>query len=58
MGDLSTKKVIVVGGGFAGLTAATELSLHDGISVTLVEAADYLGRTGFLLSYLFLLLYH
>ena len=37
------QSVIVIGGGFAGLAAAAELSLHKTIQVTLVEAADYLG---------------
>ena len=54
MGDSFKKRIIVVGGGFAGLSAASELSLHDSIDVTIVEAADYLGRTGLLFSYLLL----
>ena len=33
----------MIGGGFAGLAAAAELSLHKTVQVTLVEAADYLG---------------
>ena len=33
----------MIGGGFAGLAAAAELSSHKTIQVTLVEAADYLG---------------
>jgi len=37
------QSVIVIGGGFAGLAAAAELSLHKTVQVTLVEAADYLG---------------
>ena len=43
MGDSGKKMVTVIGGGFAGLAAAAELSSHNGIQVTLVEAANYLG---------------
>ena len=37
------KKVLIVGGGFTGLTAAYELSKDPGFSITLVEGGDQLG---------------
>jgi len=38
-----TKKVLIVGGGFTGLTAAYRLALDKRFSVTLVESSDHLG---------------
>lgn len=38
-----TKKLLIVGGGFTGLTAAYELSKGTDFSVTLVERSDHLG---------------
>src|SRR5580692_9284572 len=37
------KKVLIVGGGFTGLTAALRLSAEKNYSVTLVESSDHLG---------------
>lgn len=39
------KRVIVIGGGFAGLSTAAELSSLENVDVTLVEASDYLGSS-------------
>ncbi len=39
------KKVIVIGGGFAGLTAASYLS-NSGYKVELIEASPKLGGQG------------
>ena len=39
---MEAKKVMVIGGGIAGLSAARELS-RNGIQVELVEKADFLG---------------
>lgn len=38
-----TKKVLIVGGGFTGLTAAYRLALDKRFSVTLLESSDHLG---------------
>jgi protoporphyrinogen oxidase len=38
-----TKKVLIIGGGFTGLTAAYRLALDKKFSVTLVESSDHLG---------------
>ncbi len=37
------KKILIIGGGFTGLTAALRLSADKNYSVTLVESADHLG---------------
>jgi len=37
------KKVLIIGGGFAGCTTAHELSKLDNLDVTLVEQSSYLG---------------
>src|ERR1041385_7703809 len=37
------KKVLIVGGGFTGLTAALRLSVDKSFSITLVESSDQLG---------------
>ena len=37
------KKVLIIGGGFAGCTTAHELSKLDNLDVTLVEKSSYLG---------------
>ena len=37
------KKILIIGGGFTGLTAACRLSRDPDFSVTLVEASDHLG---------------
>ena len=37
------KKILIVGGGFTGLTAAYKLSQEPDFSVTLVEGSDHLG---------------
>ena len=37
------KKILIVGGGFTGLTAALRLSADKNFSVTLVESSDHLG---------------
>ena len=37
------KKILIVGGGFTGLTAALRLSADRNFSVTLVESTDHLG---------------
>src|SRR5215469_10048083 len=37
------KQILIVGGGFTGLTAAYELSKDPGFSITLVEGGDQLG---------------
>ena len=37
------KKILIIGGGFTGLTAALRLSADKNYSVTLVESADQLG---------------
>ncbi|MEK9873330.1 MAG: FAD/NAD(P)-binding protein [Betaproteobacteria bacterium] len=39
---LANKKVVVIGGGWAGLSAASELC-HRGIKVDLFESNEYLG---------------
>ena len=39
----NSKKILIVGGGFTGLTAALRLSEDNAFSVTLVESADQLG---------------
>ena len=39
----ATKKVVIIGGGFAGLGSLTTLTNHDCFSVTLLEASDALG---------------
>jgi len=39
---MMTKKVLVVGGGVAGLTAASELAVSD-IDVEIVELSDFPG---------------
>ena len=49
MEDSCKKRVIVIGGGFAGLSAAAELSSHAEVQVILVEAADYLGMGPYIL---------
>lgn len=41
--ELSNRQVAIIGGGWAGLAAAIELSRHPDISVTLFEAARQLG---------------
>jgi protoporphyrinogen oxidase len=38
-----SKKVLIIGGGFTGLTAALRLAQSDGVEVTLVEQAAELG---------------
>ena len=37
------KKILIVGGGFTGLTAALRLSADKNVAVTLVESSDHLG---------------
>lgn len=37
------KKILIIGGGFTGLTAAYKLSREPDFSVTLVESSDHLG---------------
>ena len=37
------KKVLIIGGGFAGCATAHELSELDNLDITLVEKASYLG---------------
>lgn len=37
------KKILIVGGGFTGLTAALRLSADKNVSVTLIESGDHLG---------------
>jgi protoporphyrinogen oxidase len=37
------KKILIVGGGFTGLTAAWRLAAHENFSVTLVESSPQLG---------------
>jgi len=37
------KKILIVGGGFTGLTAALRLSADKSLSITLIESADQLG---------------
>ena len=39
------KNIVIVGGGYTGLSAANELS-NNGFNVTLIEKADYLGGLG------------
>ena len=39
--DLNMKKVILVGGGFAGLNAAKILGRSDAVNVTLIDARNY-----------------
>ena len=34
-------RVVVVGGGFAGVACARALAKHDGIDVTLIDKNDY-----------------
>ncbi len=41
--ELNSKHVVIIGGGWAGLAAAVELSKHADIKVTLYEAARQLG---------------
>src|SRR3954470_4347098 len=38
-----TKKILIIGGGFTGLTAAYQLAKNKDFSVTLVEGSDHLG---------------
>ena len=37
------KKILIIGGGFTGLTAAYKLSQESDFSITLVESSDHLG---------------
>ena len=37
------KNILIIGGGFTGLTAAYQLSRESDFSVTLVEASGHLG---------------
>jgi len=37
------KKILIIGGGFTGLTAAWRLSEDRNFSVTLIESSDQLG---------------
>lgn len=37
------KKILIIGGGFTGLTAALRLSADKNLAVTLVESSDHLG---------------
>lgn len=37
------KKILIIGGGFTGLTAAWKLSQEPDFSITLVESSDHLG---------------
>jgi protoporphyrinogen oxidase len=39
----ASKKILIVGGGFTGLTAALRLSADKNFEVTLVESSDHLG---------------
>jgi protoporphyrinogen oxidase len=39
----ASKKVLIVGGGFTGLTAALRLSANENVAVTLVESSDHVG---------------
>ena len=38
-----SKKILIIGGGFTGLTAALRLSANKNFSITLVESSDQLG---------------
>ncbi len=37
------EKILIIGGGFTGLTAAWKLSREPDCAITLVESADHLG---------------
>ena len=39
--DSPTTRVVIVGGGFAGVACARELAKHDDVHVTLIDRNDY-----------------